>query len=128
MIVIDGSALLAILKGEKEGERCLSALRDADRIVVSAASLTEMLIVAARKEILPQMQALLRGLAPIVEPLTETRARAAADAYRRWGKGFHKAELNLGDSFAYALAEELACPLLFVGNDFALTDMRSALK
>ncbi len=51
----------------------------------------------------------------------------AADAYRRWGKGFHKASLNFGDCFAYALAEELACPLLYIGKDFPQTDIVSAM-
>jgi ribonuclease VapC len=58
-----------------------------------------------------------------------TRAAAAAvgDAYRKWGKGFHPAGLNFGDCFAYVLAKHYSCSLLFVGNDFARTDVQSAL-
>jgi ribonuclease VapC len=70
---------------------------------------------------------LLRGLAATVEPVTEARALLAADAYRRYGKGYHSARLNYGDCFAYALAKELDAPLLYKGNDFAQTDIRSAL-
>ncbi|HZF96553.1 MAG TPA: type II toxin-antitoxin system VapC family toxin [Allosphingosinicella sp.] len=68
-----------------------------------------------------------RRLDPEVVPLTEERARAAAEAYRTWGEGFHPAKLNFGDSFAYALAKEHDCPLLFIGNDFSKTDVKIAL-
>lgn len=61
----------------------------------------------------------------IVE-VTAVRVEQIADAYRRWGKGFHPASLNFGDCFAYALAAERACPLLYVGNDFTQTDIVSA--
>ena len=60
-------------------------------------------------------------------PLTEAGARAAARAYRRYGKKWHATALNYGDSFAYALANEHDCPLLFVGDDFSRTDVASAL-
>jgi len=63
-----------------------------------------------------------------VIPVDEVFAERAAAAYRRWGKGFHAAYLNYGDSFSYALAEMYGCPLLYVGNDFAQTDVRSALS
>lgn len=55
--------------------------------------------------------------------MTAATADQVADAYRQWGKGNHPASLNFGDCFAYALAKELGCPLLFVGNDFARTDV-----
>ena len=126
MIVIDGSALFAILFDEPDRRRCETALTTTDDVLISAASLTELLIVAAGKGIFDTMQAFVDALAPTVVPLTAGRARAAADAYRIWGKGFHPAKLNLGDSFAYALAIEHGCPLLFVGNDFALTDVTAA--
>lgn len=126
MIVIDGSALFAILFDEPGRSRCETALTATDDVLISAASLTELLIVAAGKGIFDTMQAFVDALAPTVIPLTAERAGAAADAYRIWGKGFHPAKLNLGDSFAYALAIEHGCPLLFVGNDFALTDVVAA--
>lgn len=127
MIVLDGSALFAILLGEAEAHRCAQVLEQADPLLLSAGSLAELLIAAAGKDVLDEMQRLVAGLDPAVVPLTEPRARAAAEAYRKWGKGFHRAKLNLGDSFAYALAREHDCPLLFVGDDFAKTDIASAL-
>ena len=59
-------------------------------------------------------------------PVTPIRAERVAEAYRQWGKGNHPARLNFGDCFAYALAKELACPLVFIGNDFARTDVMRA--
>ena len=59
--------------------------------------------------------------------VTPGAARRVAAAYARWGKGMHPAGLNFGDHFAYAVAEERACPLLFVGIDFTRTDLRSVL-
>ena len=126
MIALDGSSLFAILLDETEAERCAAALNAADALIISAASYTECLIVAARKDIFQEMSDFLAELGPEIIPLTATRARAAADHYRIWGKGFHKASLNYGDSFAYALASEFGCPLLFIGNDFARTDVTVA--
>lgn len=127
MIVLDGSALFAVTLGEPEEPKCRAVLDREPTLLMSAASLTETLIVAAGKGVFEEMQAFLAALEPTIIPLTETRARAAADAYRRWGKGFHPAALNLGDSFAYALAAEHRCPLLFVGKEFARTDIAPAL-
>ena len=127
MIALDGSALFAVLLDEPEASACVGAIADAGELLLSAGSLTELLIVAAGKEVLDPMQDLIRGLKPTVVPVTEQRARAAAEAYRVWGKGFHTAKLNFGDCFAYALAKEHDCPLLFVGRDFALTDVQPAL-
>ena len=73
------------------------------------------------------MRCMLNGLAMAIVPLMEERALAAAAAYRRWGKGLDPAGLNICDSFAYALAKERDCPLLYVGNDFSQTDIRSAI-
>ena len=126
MIVVDGSALLAILLDEDDAVRCQRALVD-ESLLVSAGSLAEMLVVAARKGVLEAMQQMLDTLQPEVAPLTQERALRAAEAYQRWGKGFGKAKLNICDSFAYALAREYDCPLLYVGNDFAQTDVLSAL-
>ena len=127
MIVVDSSALLAVILDEKDAPRCQQALSADESLLISAGSLTEMLIVAASKNLLGAMQAMLAALQPTVVPLTEARARAAAEAYRRWGKGFHPAGLNFGDCFAYALAREHDAPLLYVGDDFARTDVKPAL-
>lgn len=72
------------------------------------------------------MSELVTDLKLEVVDVTDERSRLVAEAYRRWGKGFHPAALNFGDCFAYALAAERGWPLLFVGNDFARTDIRSA--
>ena len=127
MIVLDGSALFAILLGEEAGPACRRVVESDETLLLSAASLHELLVVAAGKGIFDQMQSFVAKLEPTVVPLTEARACSAAEAYRRWGKGFHPAKLNLADTFAYALAMEHQCPLLFVGNDFAQTDIVSAM-
>lgn len=74
------------------------------------------------------MERLIAGLGVNVAPVTEASAKAAAVAYARWGKGVHPAGLNLGDCFAYEAAKRLNCPLLYVGDDFAKTDVISALS
>lgn len=127
MIVIDTSALIAIAIAEEQAQACMGAMRAADAMIISAASVTEALIVAFRRDCLPAMQALLRYRQLVIEPVTAARAHAAGAAYRRYGKNHHPAALNFGDTFAYALAIERACPLLFVGNDFTQTDVLSAL-
>lgn len=96
----------------------------ANDLLISAATLAESPIVAKRKNTEDSLQALLDGLG------LEVNAEFAvltAEAYGRWGKGVHPARLNYGDCFSYALADLYACPLLYVGNDFAQTDIRSAL-
>jgi ribonuclease VapC len=74
------------------------------------------------------MAALVEALGFTIAPLTASSARQVAAAYAKWGKGVHPAGLNLGDCFAYALAKEQDCPLLFVGDDFAMTDLAPAIS
>ena len=127
MIAVDTSALMAILRKEELGEACEAALRTDQPILMSAATLAECLIVARRKQALPGMNVLLALLELQIIDVTPDVARAAADAYGRWGKGFHDADLNYGDCFSYVTAKDNDCPLLYVGNDFGQTDIRSAL-
>lgn len=127
MIVIDSSALLAILQNETKGEACFQCIRSADDLVMSAGTLAEVLIVARRRGIGEQMARLIDGMPLTIVPVTETSAKRAAEAYDRWGRGVHQARLNFGDCFAYELAQSRNCPLLFVGDDFARTDIRAAL-
>lgn len=127
MIVVDTSALIEIAIGGRCAHDCRRALKEADSILISAGTVTETLIVAAGREAEQPMVALLDHFGMSVIPLTEERAKAAAGAYRRYGKGWHAAALNFGDCFAYALAKEHDCPLLFVGADFARTDLVAAL-
>lgn len=127
MIVVDTSALMAILLQEPQAPDLVAALEEASQALISSASVTEALSVAARRGVHPEMERLIQGLSLEIVSLNPAAARRAADAYRRWGKGFHLAALNYGDCFAYELARENDCPLLYVGGDFARTDVRSAI-
>ena len=95
-------------------------------VLVSTATAVELLLVATGKgEAVYQdgVQFLNRPFIHLI-PLDEAQMQAAADAFRRYGKGRHPAGLNFGDTFSYALASTRALPLLFQGNDFARTDIR----
>lgn len=127
MIAIDTSALLAMLLGEPEAAACRDAVAAHDDILIAAPTLTETLVVAAGRKLHGEMARLIDDLVLTVIPFSEELAYAALRGYLRWGKGYHPASLNLGASFAYALAKERDCALLYIGNDFALTDIRSAL-
>lgn len=105
----------------------MRALHESETVMISAATVTECLVVAFGYECEEQIAALLRYPGIVIEPVTAVRARLAAEAYRRYGKGWHAASLNFGDSFAYALAREHECPLLFIGDDFGITDIKRAL-
>ena len=127
MIIVDTSALMAILLGESEADACRTVVvRELD-IRIAAPTLTEALIVAAGRALHGEMARLIDDLALTVEPLTGELGYAAVRAYLRWGKRHHPAALNICDAFAYALATAHNCPLLFVGNDFAQTDVIAAL-
>lgn len=127
MIVIDTSAIMAIATNEPDAYRLVQRMQAHDELLISAATLTELLIVAARKDVLREVEDFLRGFGHSTVDVTEDFARRAGAAYVQWGKGFHPAGLNFGDCFAYALAKEHGCPLLFIGNDFSKTDIASAL-
>lgn len=127
MIVVDTSALMAIALAEPEGEACMAVLETEDRMLISAATFAEALIVGARRGIAEEIAGLVGGLELEVVPVTPATARQIANSYARWGKGINPAALNFGDCFAYALAVEQDCSLLFVGNDFSRTDVKRAL-
>jgi len=124
VIVVDTSALIAILKDEPEAKSCFDALRHAKGVAMSTGTLTEALIVSARRDFQPEMVDLIALV--VTDIIDVTRAEEAASAYRRFGKGFHPASLNFGDCFAYGLAREFSCPLLYIGDDFARTDIAAA--
>ena len=128
MIVVDTSALIAVVKNESLALACQEVLARQTRILVNAATLTETLIVARGKNCLPGLTLLVNELPLVVIEVDEIRAERAAIAYAHWGKGFHKASLNFGDCFSYATAKEFDCPLLYVGEDFARTDIKSAIS
>jgi ribonuclease VapC len=129
-MVVDTSAVVAIFLDEPEAELFRDVIREADEPRMSAASVAETLIVLDNRtgddngELLRNM---LFELGTVIEVVTFADALTAADAYRRFGKGHHRARLNHGDCFAYALARSLDLPLLFKGDDFRHTDIRPAL-
>jgi ribonuclease VapC len=118
MIAVDTSALMAILLQEDDAASCIETLQTEPEILMSAATLAEALIVAARRNIGEEMAALINSLGIQIINVTPAAARRVADAYAQWGKGVHKAGLNFGDCFAYEIAKQNACRLLFTGNDF----------
>ena len=124
MIAVDTSALMAIVLGEAEADACIAALEIEDDILISAATIAEALIVAARRNVGDEMAKLIDGLGFNAVGVTPAAARRVALAYARWGKGVHAAGLNFGDCFAYELAREHDCPLLYVGGNFAKTDVK----
>jgi ribonuclease VapC len=121
VIVLETSALIAIVLQEPDASKCAAAIAaDPDR-KISAGTLAEAIIVADGRKVGDAMKALVERVKAEIVPV---HAEKVAEAYRLWGKGNHPAGLNFGDCFAYALAKELACPLVFIGNDFARTDIR----
>ena len=127
-MIVDTSALLAILRAEPEAEACARAIENAAVRRISAANFLEAAVVTdgSRDPIVSRrFDDLIREAQISIEPVTEAQARIARDAYRDFGKGSgHAAKLNFGDCFAYALARDLGEPLLFKGgDDFAHTDV-----
>jgi ribonuclease VapC len=127
LIAVDTSALMAILLDEPKAEDCMAAIQVADRLLIAAATVAEALIVAGRRDLAEEMDALVTRLGFEVVSLDGASAHRIAVVYGRWGKGLHPAALNFGDCFAYEIADRHDCPLLFVGDDFSQTDVRSAL-
>ena len=127
MIAVDTSALMAIVLGEAEAEACIAALEAEDEILISAGTVAEALIVADRRNVGAEVAGIIDGLGFDIVTVTPAAARRIAGAYAQWGKGMHPAALNFGDCFAYEVAREHACRLLFVGGDFARTDIESVL-
>lgn len=127
MIAVDTSALMAILLDEPHAERCMAALEAEHEVLISAGTVAEALIVSAMRNVGEEMARLIDGLGFDIVDVTPASARRVAAAYARWGKGNHRAALNFGDCFAYEIAKQHDCPLLYVGNDFARTDIRSTL-
>jgi ribonuclease VapC len=129
-MVVDTSAILAVLLNDPEGALFLTRLSDTPQPLLSAANWLELAIVIdGRKgpQWLADLDAFLEGLDVAVVPVSLSQTRIARDGYRRFGKGNHPASLNFGDCFAYALAKERHLPLLFKGDDFVRTDVRPAL-
>ena len=126
-MIVDTSALIAILRDEPEATFCAMAIETAPQRRISAASFLETAVVidGSRDPVASRrFDELIKASGLIVEPVTEDQAKIARDAYRDFGKGSgHPAQLNFGDCFAYALAKAKDEPLLFKGNDFTHTDV-----
>ncbi|GEK80123.1 type II toxin-antitoxin system VapC family toxin [Agrococcus baldri] len=130
MIVIDTSALVAIVAAESDAERVAAVLlRHAGDVELSAATLLEATIVLEARygaDASTDLELLIDRLGIAVVPVDADQAAIAAQAWRRFGKGRHPAALNFGDCFSYALATARGAALLFKGRDFAQTDVRDA--
>jgi ribonuclease VapC len=128
-MVVDTSALIAVLNNEPVSARIEAAMLAAPRLAVSAATLVEASIVADSKrqpDGMAELDLLLNALRIEIIPVVREHAMLARMAYRDYGKGRHPAGLNFGDCFGYALARALGEPLLFTGDDFSRTDMETA--
>ena len=130
-MIIDSSALIAILRDEPEAMICAKAIEAASRCRISAANFVESAIVidGSRDPVASRrFDDLIKEAGLVVEPVTEAQARIAREAYRDFGRGSgHPARLNFGDCFAYALARATGEPLLFKGDDFSHTDITPVL-
>lgn len=130
-MVLDTSALIAILAAEPEADVFADAIVDATNRMLSAGSLLETaIVIEARHGIAgsEKLDELLQAAEVRIEPVTADQVSVARLAYRTYGKGRHPAGLNYGDCFAYALAKISGEPLLFKGEDFSRTDIAVAFE
>ena len=131
-MIVDTSAVIAILRGEPQSERLVAAIQSTGGALISAASYVEAAAVIDRvgdPVLSRRLDELLELLRVELAPFDAGQAAAARAAYADFGKGSgHAAGLNFGDCLAYGLAKATGQPLLFVGDDFAQTDLRPALQ
>ncbi|MEZ4500712.1 MAG: type II toxin-antitoxin system VapC family toxin [Thermomicrobiales bacterium] len=129
-MIVDSSALIAIALGEPSSPHLLEILAGADSVKISAANWLELWMVLDRRTTEADrnlVDEILLRLGVDVAPVTAGQAKIARSAWHRFGKGSgHPAHLNFGDCFAYALASDFGESLLYVGDDFGHTDIRSA--
>jgi ribonuclease VapC len=128
-MVVDSSALLAIMFLEPEAQRFTQLIQASRAPLLSAANFLEAsILIESRRGIAKRdlFDTFVAESGIRLQPVTRAQAVIARDAYRRFGKGNHPAGLNFGDCFAYALAKERNLPLLFKGEDFARTDLDPA--
>ena len=128
-MIIDTSALVAVLDQELEAERIVRTLASAPERILSAANLVEVgIVMQARRgdDGARDLDLLLAKLRVDIAAVTANQADIARKAFRRYGRGRYAANLNFGDCFAYALAKDTSAPLLFKGDDFGQTDVMVA--
>ena len=129
-MIVDTSAIIAVLFGEVDARKYAQAIADADSCRMSAATLVEASIVVdaqTKNSGGRQLDAFIRRAGIAIEPFTEEQAQIARQAYADFGKGRHPAGLNYADCFSYALAKTTGEPLLFKGADFPKTDIDAAV-
>lgn len=129
-MILDTSALVAILAEEEDADLYITALSRAAHRRISAGNFIELALVIEGQfggEALRQCDALFRRAAIAIEPVDVEQAQIARQAFHDFGKGRHPAGLNFGDCFAYALSKQSGEPLLFKGEDFPRTDIVAAL-
>lgn len=129
MIAVDSSAIIAALYSEPEERRVRAVLKESDGAIISTANVLELQLVVAgsrSKTGWSDVEALFASYRIETHPFDERQLRIARDAAVRYGKGRHKARLNFGDCFAYALAKSEDIPLLCTGSDFVATDVAVA--
>ena len=129
-MVLDTSAIIATITNETDGPRYRAAMLGADSLFISAVAVLETKVVLLARlgaEAVVLFDELLEGAGIVVVPFDDEMAKAAFDAFRRFGKGQgHPAQLNIVDCAVYALAKARSQPLLFKGDDFAKTDVVTA--
>ena len=129
-MIVDSSAILAILFAESDAAKFAKAISEADTCRISAATFVEVAVVVeahTQDRGSRQLDTFLRRAKFVIEPVTPEQAHLARQAYSEFGKGRHPAGLNFGDCFSYALAKASGEALLFKGGDFSKTDIVSAL-
>lgn len=130
-MVVDTSAIVAILLREPDADTYSRCLEETARAVMSAVTRVELSFVIEGRHGATGRSAVehaLRNARVEIAAVTPEQAEIAMDAFRQYGKGRHRAALNIGDCFSYALAKATNLPLLFKGNDFVHTDVRPALN
>jgi ribonuclease VapC len=129
-MILDTSVLIAIVKNEPEASGFSEVMEAADQLRISAGNYLESSIVVGglrNPKLNARFDEILEDAEVVIEPFTAEQARIARQAYRDYGKGSgHRANLNFGDCFAYALARDKREPLLYKGDDFVHTDIRKA--
>ena len=128
-MVLDSSALVALILREDEEPRLIRALDGAGAVYVGAPTVVETLMVLSSRmgmDATARLSAVLLASDAVVVPFTEDPAKRAHEAFMNFGKGRHRAGLNYGDCMAYAIAKVAGLPLLYVGDDFAQTDVMAA--
>jgi ribonuclease VapC len=131
-MIVDTSALISIAQGEQTSSLVKEPLLASSGTRISAANMLETWMVVDRRggpEALQILEGVIAKINLLIEPVTPEQVEIAREAWARYGKGsVHKAQLNFGDCFAYALAKHTGEPLLFIGDDFVHTDVPSAVS